>query len=65
MNDGQIIFNLCKIVQQQDDMIVVAVIDVVNGNVTIEGIPIEERLDGEVLTIMIINFESNGIDEYD
>lgn len=61
MNDEQVVFDECMIVQQPNDMRMVSVIDTIDDDVDAEVVPIKERLVIEALVVVILNFESDGI----
>ncbi|XP_047251460.1 uncharacterized protein LOC124886631 [Capsicum annuum] len=64
-NSEQILLNICMALQQLNDIGVVAVIDIVDNDVVRVDVLIEKRLGIEALAVVIINFESDRIDEYD
>lgn len=64
-NDEKVVLNICIIVQQSDDKRLVAVIDMVDDEIFTVDIFIEERLGVEALAVVIMNFESDRIPDYD
>lgn len=56
---------VCQSIMQSNDMRVVSVINTINDNVDVVTVPIKERLGVEELLVVIKNFESDGIKEYD
>lgn len=63
LNDKQRIFNVYHSIWQPDDLSVVYMIDTIDDDAV--TMPIEEGIRVEVLGMVIVNFHSDIIDEYD
>lgn len=62
-NGEQSTFDVCRTMQQPDDMLVAFVIDTLDDN-DIDTVPFEEFLGVEALAVVTMNFKSDGIDEH-
>lgn len=63
LNDDEVNFDVCKSVYQPRDMNVIFIIDVVDEVDLV--VPFEERFVVETLAVLLMNLESEGIEEYD
>lgn len=62
LNHKKVTFNVCQSVHYPKDMRVVSIIDSIKEDRVI--LPIKERFRVEALGVVIMNFQSDGFDEY-
>lgn len=65
LKDEQVVFYKCQLVQQSYDMWVVLVKETINDDIDACDVPIGQGLGVNELAVVIMNFESHDIKEYD
>ncbi|XP_016549281.1 uncharacterized protein LOC107849150 [Capsicum annuum] len=64
-NDEQVNFNICQSMQKPYIMTFVSIIESIDNKINAVSVLIERRLGVEALAVVIMNFNVDGIEEYD